>query len=168
MTVPLHSRWQSFKEKVRAYRPGRKLSTALHGAVGGAVAGTAVTLVVMDILRGGGFELPEWVRELELINPAARDEIREYVQFTKVPYSIFQEVTTGIQYDTSNNRAIEKQWCYLTDIYVVGGRHAILELAGAEGNAAPEPRTFSESALEDFELTEAQALGLIQTHCRFQ
>ncbi len=95
-------------------------------------------------------------------------EIRNYVVFTSVDHDELT-ITTGVEFASSANRRITKQWCYAKTTQIKPGdvvNH--LDLADVEGTGAPVPKYFTPRNLGPFSLTEKQARALIVNHCRFR
>lgn len=170
MRVAFLSQWQKPGMKVQASHLGQRIASGLYVTLGGAVAATAIALLVYDVLRGGDFVLPWDDRATKGENsPEAGEEIRHYSEFVTVEHKALNlSITTGIRYDNSADQNIEAQWCYArknksgSDGFAV--HLTIQEIrAGETLTFAP----FSIQTLREFGLTQAQAKGLAD-YCRFK
>lgn len=122
-----------------------------------------------DLVESAGWDWRGWLRELKE-HYAASDppEIRNYVEFVTVKHDGL-DITTGISFDSSNDRRITRQWCYAEPSNRVTGKAIYrIELAVVENPGPPEPYPFSEAELRPFGLTRQEARSLLDNHCRFR
>jgi hypothetical protein len=101
-------------------------------------------------------------------NAADTTEIRNYVEFTTVEAGRYK-VTTGIEFDSSYQRRITKQWCY-TELKAIDDDTSGYRIFLAEKTAseALKPNPITPKKLMPLGLSETDARGFIQNHCRFR
>lgn len=128
----------------------------------------AAGLVTYDMLRDVEWSWPSFITGDNSHEQASiqLDEIRKYVLFTQVQYGS-DNVHTGVERASDQDRKISNQWCYLSGA-IDGGRFVRLTLATKDATGSLSISKFTQTALADFDLTRAQARALVTSHCRFQ
>ncbi len=147
----------------------KRFLTALRdGSLVSVVVFIALLLVASSILKSLDMSLHDlWKSYSPVQSTTARsDEVQNYTLFTEVAYGQ-HKVMTGTQYESTTNKVIEKQWCYLSEAGSQGTSMQ-LNLAGKDKAGQLLVFSFLPKGLAKFNLTAAGAKSLIKTHCRFQ
>ncbi|EFO34078.1 conserved hypothetical protein [Roseibium sp. TrichSKD4] len=133
---------------------------SLRILIASAFASVALFLILTDILD----ELWRFEDFLPGNDPG---DIKKYVLFSKHKHQGF-EVVTGVQFASSRNRTIEKQWCYVSKKGSVTASNQTLHIADVNGADLPKINTFSNEVLASFDLTPQTLNPFVKSHCRFQ
>lgn len=138
----------------------QRIIRSLRILIASVFATVALFLILTDILD----EL--WSFE-DILPGNGSGDIKEYVLFKKHKHKAF-EVVTGIQFASSRNRTIEKQWCYVSKNGGVSASNQTLHIANVDGTEAPKLNTFNSQVLASFDLTHQTLNQFVKSHCRFQ
>ena len=148
------------------------LTKTVRGTALSVVLAFGIFLIATAILRGSDWSLSDiWSNSVASISePVPRnkgEEVQNYVLFTHVTFGN-QEVITGIEYASTDNRRIVLQWCYLSNSKMLGSASSSLSLAGVSKSGIKTISPFTPSSLSQFGLTKSSARALVNSHCRFE
>ena len=149
-----------------------RLGLAVYLSACAVIVAMATGFVAFDIWRKSGWTWPEAdnaVATPGTRQPSPQPEIRRYVAFVTVTNTALRvTVTTGIRYDSSSSRRIERQWCYAHPVKSDSGGLAYrLDIGWRDAKGPLNKNAFSAQALSQFGLSRAEASSLIND-CRFR
>ncbi|WP_439629972.1 hypothetical protein [Shinella sp.] len=148
----------------------RYLRFPLEFASTSAAVAIVSAFFVGDMIDAAGWDWRSWFT----VDPRAEEqaietsEIRNYVEFVSVSAGTYL-IITGIEFDSSYQRRILKQWCYAERFGVVpGAAEPKVSLATKDTAGAVHPNLFTFENLRPVGLTEAEARAFLNDHCRFR
>ena len=122
--------------------------------------GFAVILMIIDII-GDHWDYADPIQDGD------SSDIKEYVLFSKHQYKSY-EVVTGIQFASSRERDVEKQWCYISKVGNIAASDQTITIATAESTNPPNMNTYDNRVLASFDPTRQTLEKFVKSHCRFR